>query len=79
MKKTLSVSVDGAVVRKVGREAQRDGLSVSAWVSNVLERELRARAYRRAAAERTALGIDSDERLAAYAARRAAIKADRDG
>ncbi|MGH3751605.1 MAG: hypothetical protein ACRDRP_02740 [Pseudonocardiaceae bacterium] len=70
----MTISLEPDTAAQIRREAQQDGLDVSTWLAKVARREATRRAYARAAAERRAVGIDSEDRLAAYAARRAAVR-----
>lgn len=70
----MTISVEPETAAQIRREAEQDGLDISAWLARVAQREATRRGYARAAAERRAAGIDSDSRLAAYAARRAAVR-----
>jgi len=70
----MTISLEPGTAAQIRREAEQDGLDVSAWLARVAQREATRRAYARAAAERQAAGIDSESRLAAYAAQRAAVR-----
>lgn len=74
MRTRMTISLESGTAAQIRREAQQDGLDVSAWLAKVAQREATRRAYARAAAERRAASIDSEERLAAYATRRAAVR-----
>lgn len=74
MRTRMTISLEPDTAAQIRREAQQDGLDVSTWLAKVARREATRRAYARAAAERRAAGIDSADRLAAYAARRAAVR-----
>ncbi len=74
MRTRMTISLESETAAQIRREAQHDGLDVSAWLAKAAQREATRRAYARAAAERRAAGIDSEDRLAAYAARRAAVR-----
>lgn len=70
----MTISIEPETAAQIRREAEQDGLDVSAWLAKVAQREATRRAYARAAAERRAAGIDSEGRLVAYASERAAVR-----
>ena len=70
----MTISVEPETAAQIRREAEQDGLDVSAWLAKVAQREATRRAYARAAAERRSAGIDSEGRLVAYASERAAVR-----
>ncbi|MGB6161163.1 MAG: hypothetical protein WCF33_05405 [Pseudonocardiaceae bacterium] len=70
----MTISLEADTAAQIRREAQQDGLDVSAWLAKVAQREATRRAYARAVAERQAAGIDSEDRLTTYAAQRAAVR-----
>ncbi|MGH3942543.1 MAG: hypothetical protein ACRDTG_28760 [Pseudonocardiaceae bacterium] len=74
MKTRMTISVEPETAAQIRREAEQDGLDISSWLAKVAQREATRRAYARAAAERRAAGIDSEGRLVAHAARRAAVR-----
>jgi hypothetical protein len=74
MKERLTVSVSQDVASEMRAEAERDGLSVSEWVERAAHREATRASYARARAERERAGLFSEDHLAAYARRRAAVR-----
>lgn len=70
----MTISVEPETAAQIRREAEQDGLDVSTWLARLAQREATRRAYARAAAERRAVGVDSEHRLSAYAIERAAVR-----
>lgn len=70
----MTISLEPETAAQIRREAEQDGLDISSWLAKVAQREATRRAYARVAAERRAIGIDSEGRLAAHAARRVAVR-----
>jgi hypothetical protein len=71
----MTISVEQEVATAIRREAARDGVDISTWLSRTARREALRRAYAEAAAERQdADRLDTNERLIVHATRRAAVR-----
>lgn len=70
----MTISVERETAAAIQREAKQDGVDISTWLARTAKREATRRAYARAGEERQAAGVDTAERLAALAARRASVR-----
>lgn len=73
----ITISLDPELSRQIRDEANRDGVDVSTWLSELARAEATRRAYAEELADRQAAGIYSEKWLDEFAARRAATMGER--